>query len=210
MRPVIRFLLALWIGIGLPCPASAETPKAMTTIVIVARDTLPDPNFRNSAVLVMNHIGPAPVGLIMNRPTRIPVSRLFPNIERLAQLDDKIYFGGPVDAASVSFLFRADAPPGRATQVLEGVYISTDNELLRTLLRRDKPMEGLRIFVGYSGWASGQLEAEIGRGDWRLAPADNDAIFGRNAEHPWPERDMPDVGGRTSWRNRAVFAADMI
>jgi putative transcriptional regulator len=58
-------------------------------------------------------------------------------------------------------------------------------------------MEGLRIFVGHSGWALGQLEAEIARGDWTVAPAETDAIFHRKSEHPWPERQAPDDVHRT-------------
>jgi putative transcriptional regulator len=58
-------------------------------------------------------------------------------------------------------------------------------------------MEGLRIFIGYSGWAPGQLEAEIARGDWTLAPADPEGIFGRRAEYPWPERQAPYAPHRT-------------
>jgi len=108
-----------------------------------------------------------------------------------------VYFGGPVEIASVSFLFRADTPPEHATQVLDGVYMSTNRELLRKLLGREKPMEDLRIFVGYSGWAPGQLEAEIARGDWSLAPAEMSAIFNGKSEHRWPEPKTPDVVHRT-------------
>ena len=178
-------------------PTSADDAKPSTTILIVARAELRDSNFKNSVVLVMNNIGPAPAGVIINRPTSIAVSRLFPDLERLAQLDDKVYFGGPVEIASVSFLFRADTPPEHANQVLDGVYMSTNRELLRKLLGREKPMEGLRIFVGYSGWAPGQLEAEIARGDWSLAPAEMSAIFNGKSEHPWPEPKTPDVVHRT-------------
>jgi putative transcriptional regulator len=194
---VTRALCALLLLLGMSWPTFADDAKPLTTILLVARAELPDPNFRNSAVLVMNNIGPAPVGVIVNRPTRIAVSRLFPDLERLAQLDDKVYFGGPVQTAAVSFLFRADTPPENAVQVLDRVYISTHLELLRKLLTRDKPMEGLRIFIGYSGWAPGQLEAEIARGDWTLAPAETDAIFKGKSEHPWPDRQEPGAGRRT-------------
>ena len=148
-------------------------------------------------MLVMNNIGPAPAGVITNRPTRIAVSRLFPDLERLGQLGDKLYFGGPVEITSVSFLFRADTPPEYATQVLDGVYFSTNRELLRKLLSRDKPMDGLRIFIGHSGWAPGQLEVEIARGDWTLAAAETDAIFDGKSERPWPEQQAPDGVHRT-------------
>ena len=76
--------------------ASADNAKPLTTMLLVAQAELRDPNFKGSVVLVMNNIGPAPAGIIINRPTSIAVSRLFPDLERLAQLDDKVYFGGPV------------------------------------------------------------------------------------------------------------------
>jgi putative transcriptional regulator len=179
-------------------PAPADEAKSSTTILLVARAELHDPNFKDSVVLVMNNIAPAPAGLIINRPTRIPVSELFLDVERLAHVEDKIYFGGPVQIESVSFLFRAATPPEHATQVVDDVYLSMDGDLLRKLLGRDKPMEGLRIFIGYSGWGPGQLEAEIGRGDWTLAPPDAATIFGGKSEHPWPEKQTPEAAGRRS------------
>lgn len=193
----MRVLCAILCLLAASCPACADTAKPLTTLLLVAREELPDPNFKDSVVLVMNNIGPAPAGVIINRPTRIPVSRLFPEIERLAQVDDKIYFGGPVEIETVSFLFRADQAPEDATQVLDGVYISGSGDLLRKLLSRDKPMEGLRIFVGFSGWARGQLENEIARGDWKLAPADGNAIFERAPGQPWPEQPARGDGQRT-------------
>jgi putative transcriptional regulator len=192
-----RALCAFLLLFGMSWPTSADDTKPLTTILLVARAELADSNFKDSVVLVMNNIGPAPAGVIINRPTRIAVSRLFPDLERLAQLDDKLYFGGPVETALVSFLLRADTPPEHATQVLDGIYFSANGELLRKLLGRDKPMDGLRIFIGHSGWAPGQLEAEIARGDWALAPAETDTIFDRKSEHPWPEQQAPDAAHRT-------------
>ncbi len=192
-----RALCAFLLLFGISWPTSADDTKPLTTILLVARAELADSNFKDSVVLVMNNIGPAPAGVIINRPTRIAVSRLFPDLERLAQLDDKLYFGGPVETALVSFLFRTDTPPEHATQVLDGVHFSTNGELLRKLLGRDKPMDGLRIFIGHSGWAPGQLEAEIARGDWALAPAETDTLFDRKSEHPWPEQQAPDAAHRT-------------
>ncbi len=192
-----RALCAFLLLFGISWPTSADDTKPLTTILLVARAELADSNFKDSVVLVMNNIGPAPAGVIINRPTRIAVSRLFPDLERLAQLDDKLYFGGPVETALVSFLFRTDTPPEHTTQVLDGVHFSTNGELLRKLLGRDKPMDGLRIFIGHSGWAPGQLEAEIARGDWALAPAETDTIFDRKSEHPWPGQQAPDAAHRT-------------
>ena len=182
---------ALLLLSGLSWPTSADDAKPLTAILLHARAKLPDPNFGDSVVLVMNNIGSAPAGVIINRPTKIGVSSLFPDLERLAQLHDKLYFGGPVEIGSVWFVFRADRAREHAIQAFEGVYVSANRELLRELLGRDKPMDGLRIFIGHSGWAPGQLEAEIARGDWTLAPAETDAIFNRKSEHPWPAQQTP-------------------
>ena len=179
--------------LGMSWPTFAEDAKPLTTILLVARPGLPDSGFNNSVVLVMNNIGPAPAGVITNRPTRIAIARLFPELEPLAQLPDKVYFGGPVAIDSVSFLFRADTPLEDATEVLDGVYFSTNQELLRKLLRRGKPMNGLRVFIGHSGWAPGQLRGRdrARRLDPRARREGCEYFEGRS-EHPWPEQQAPD------------------
>ncbi len=184
-------LCALLLLSGSSRPASTPDAKPLTAILLVARDGLPDSIFTDSIVLVMNNLGPAPVGIIINRPMPIPVSRLFPDLKSLAQLRDKVYFGGPVDFGSGWFLFRAATPPEHAIQACDGVYLSADRQLLLQLLGRDKPMDSLRIFVGHAGWAPGQLEAEIDRRDWTLKRAETEAIFGGKSEHPWPSPGAP-------------------
>lgn len=189
---------ALWLLPALQWPvaaaqwrASAADAKPPTAIFIVAKDLLSDPDFGGSVVLVMNDLGPAPIGLIINRPTRVAVARLFPDLKRLGKLPDKVYFGGPVELDSVWFLFRAAAPPEHAVKACDGVYVSADRKLLLELLARDKPLQGLKIFIGHAGWAPGQLQAEIARGDWKLERADSNAIFNGKSDHPWPSSQGP-------------------
>ena len=193
-RYLARALCALLLLSGSSWPTSASDAKPLTAILLIARDDLPDSNFADSVVLVMNNLGPAPVGIIINRPMQIPVSRLFPDLKRLANVRDKVYFGGPVDFGSVWFLFRAAAPPEHAIQACDGVYLSANRQLLLQLLGRDNPVDSLRIFVGHAGWAPGQLEAEIAQRDWTLKRADMEAIFSEKSEHPWPSPQAPKRG----------------
>jgi putative transcriptional regulator len=160
--------------------------KAPTSILVMGRPDLPDDDFADSVILVMNNLGPGTAGVILNRPTKMEISHLFPEIKRLAQLHDRVYFGGPVDIHAVWFLVRAARPPEHAVKACEGVYLSADRKLLLKLLGRDRPMEGLRIFIGHSAWAPGQLEAEIDDDDWTLDRVRPDAIFNGKSEHPWP------------------------
>ena len=187
--------LCLLLALGaLPRATPADDARPLTAILIKARAELPDPFFADSVVLVMNNLGPAPVGVVINRPTPLPVARLFPDLKRLAGLNDRVYFGGPVGIESVWFLFRAAKAPEHAVRACDGVYLSASRELLLRLLDRDKPMEGLRIFMGHSGWGPGQLESEIARGDWTLAHAEPDEIFSSRSEHPWPAPPLPKDG----------------
>ena len=179
---------------GASPPTSADDARPVTAILLIGRAELPDPDFADSVVLVMNNLGAAPAGIIVNKPTHVAVAELFPDVKRLAPLHDKVYFGGPVEFGSVWFLFRAATPPEHAVQAFDGVYLSADRELLLRLLGRAKPMDGLKIFIGHAGWAPGQLEAEINRGAWNLERADSEAIFNGKSEHPWPGSQHPERG----------------
>jgi putative transcriptional regulator len=191
LRRVAGALCAVLLLFGTSGPVFAADGKPLTAILISARGELTDPSFADSIVLVMNNLAPAPVGIIINRPTPIAVSELFPGLKGVSRLHDKLYFGGPVELDSVWFLFRAAKLPEHAIQAFDDIYVSADRELLLQLLGRDKPMDGLRIFVGHSGWAPGQLEAEIGRGAWTAKRADSTAIFNGGSEHPWPGTQDP-------------------
>jgi putative transcriptional regulator len=184
-------LLALAV---LPGATPAADDQALTGILITAQAAVRDPFFGDSVVLVLNNLGPAPAGVVINRPTPLTVAKLFPDLKGLAQLPDRVYFGGPVDFGSVWFVFRAPKAPEYAVRACEGVYLSASRELLLRLLGRDKPLQGLRIFSGHAGWAPGQLESEIGRGDWKLSRADPEAIFSGKPEHPWPTPRSPKDG----------------
>jgi putative transcriptional regulator len=190
-RGVAGTFCALLVLFSVASPISADDSGPLTAILLVGKAGVPDDDFANSVVLVMNNLGPAPVGIVVNRPTRMTVPQLFPDLTRLARLNDKVYFGGPVEFGAIWFLVRAATPPQHAMQAVDGVYLSGNRELLLKLLGRPKPMDGLRIFIGHAGWAPGQLESEIDRGAWTLQRADADAIFNGKSEHPWPEPREP-------------------
>jgi putative transcriptional regulator len=42
-----------------------------------------------------------------------------------------------------------------------------------------------RVFVGYTGWVSGQLDAELLRGDWHLLPTDDQGVFAGDGAQLW-------------------------
>ena len=183
-----RALCAFLLLLAVSWPTSADNAKPLTTILLVARAELPDPNFKDSVVLVMNNIGPAPSASSSIGPRRIAVSHLFPDLERLAQLDDKVYFGGPCRhlVSVVSFFVPRRLPSMRPKFSPAFTSARTGNCCVK-LLARDKPMEGLRIFIGYSGWAPGQLQSRDRPRLLGPRPRRSGRVFDKKSEHPWPE-----------------------
>lgn len=166
-------------------PAIGEDASAMPSIFLVAKKDLPDPFFYDSVVLVTHRAGPVPMGVIINRPTPIPLSRAAPDFEKSPARDQRVFFGGPVSPEVLVVVFRDATRPTDAIEVLPGVYMSSSLEVLQEILGREKPVKDLRVFAGHAAWSRGQLEGEVARGGWHLAPADAAAIFDAKPEDLW-------------------------
>jgi len=177
--------MALLLGFAPPSFAS-DAPQ-IKSILLVARKDLPDPFFRESVVLIAPSPVGQPIGVIVNRPTRVPLSGVFPDIEALGSRGETLFFGGPVAREQLVVVFRATAPREDALEVLDGVFMTSSRDVFRELFARPNPVEGLKVFAGYAGWAPGQLEAEVARGDWHLAPADARVLFGTSPDKLWEE-----------------------
>jgi len=183
VRFALRFLLILASIAG---PASAAEGDA-NAIFLVASVEMRDPNFRETVVLVTHPREGAPWGVIINRPLEQRLSEIFTEFEILKAHKDTLFFGGPVVPDGLVFLVRAPQPPPRAVVVLRDVYFVGDVEWIEGLLRRLEPTQGLRVYAGYSGWAPGQLQAEIARGGWHVLPADTATVFEADPLRIWPE-----------------------
>src|SRR5437660_5890103 len=86
-RPGIRRLLWIAAAAALlddgarPAPAQSTQTHALAAgkFLVASRDLL-DPNFAETVVLLVHYEEDGVVGLIINRRTRIPVARLFPDL----------------------------------------------------------------------------------------------------------------------------------
>ena len=43
----------------------------------------------------------------------------------------------------------------------------------------------MRFYLGYSGWAAGQLDFELERDSWHVVAADTDSIFSAKTDSLW-------------------------
>jgi putative transcriptional regulator len=153
---------------------------------LVARRQLIDPNFNQTVVLLVEHSEEGALGLVINRPTEVKLSDVL-EIDGAARLVEPVYSGGPVAHGRMLMLLRAPETPEGAQPVFEDVHSSGSRELLERLVTQQGAVEHFRVYAGHAGWAPGQLEAEIERGGWHVAPADSDLVFSMAPENVWPE-----------------------
>ena len=141
--------LAPLLALALAGTALADE-KAIASVFLVSRHDMPDPNFHDSVLVVARHEGGGPVGLIVNKPTTIPLSRVFPDAQALRGRGDMLFFGGPVSRQQLFVVFRAASAPEDATELVEGVYMSMSAAVMRELAASGAAPDRFRVFAGYA------------------------------------------------------------
>lgn len=182
-----RLLLLAPLAAFLPWAGFAQEPDKPNSIFLVAKPRLQDPNFSKTVVLVTQPRADEPMGVIINRPTPFALNELFPENLSLRTRGDPVYFGGPVSPLTLVFVFHAVERPKEALPVLDDIYMSVSPGLLSQLISRSRFPERLKVYAGYAGWAPGQLQNEIRRGDWYVINADAETLFRMEPKSVWPE-----------------------
>jgi putative transcriptional regulator len=152
--------------------------------ILVANEKLGDPNFSHSVVLIVQfdkEVGS--VGLIINRQTGIPVSRVVPKAKQAP--NDPVYLGGPLEITGVQALLRSSEKPNHAMHVMGDIYVTASGELIEKSVVSPTDPSKLSLYLGYAGWAPGQLEVEIQSGAWSLISGDAGIIFDPHPESLW-------------------------
>jgi len=154
---------------------------------LIARPQAGGPYFYESVVLLLDYEPGGAVGLIVNRPTEIELAQLLPDVEALRGRSDRAFFGGPVERQRMMVLYRSSEPPPDSQRVAGDIHASGSFETLRKAIESGATESRFRAYVGYAGWAMGQLQGEVARGDWLIAPAEASAVFEMDSEKVWRE-----------------------
>lgn len=164
--------------------ASLEVPAA--GVFLVARRGLTDPRFRHSVIYLVAHGEDGTLGLIVNRPGDISLAQAVPDLVEEQAARHLLYFGGPVGLPMILMLARADSAAEGMEHIADDVYISSEQPVLEKALAATQPELMLRFYIGYCGWAAGQLDYELAHDSWHVVAADIDAIFADETESLWP------------------------
>ena len=148
--------------------------RALFGRLLVASPELGDPNFERGVILLLDHGAEGALGIVLNRPTGLAVEEILEPWYDQARLapPSVVFSGGPVSREAViglARLLQAEMDPLRVEGIswwrpvldrLGTVDLSVPPE------SQPFTLSGARLFSGYAGWTSGQLEEEISEGAW--------------------------------------------
>ncbi len=163
-----------------------EPESRRKTFFLVATPDMPDPMFAETVILMLPPTQPPLIaGLIVNKPTNVPVSKVFPDARFPKNEPTLAYFGGPVYPSDPSLILRGAKPTADAPRLFDDICVSTDPDSVAQLVKNPGSATDLRLILGRAQWSLDQLHAEILEGSWYVLPADADDVFSRKPKQVW-------------------------
>jgi putative transcriptional regulator len=156
----------------------------LTNQFLIAMPGMADEQFAGAVVYLCEHTPDGALGLVINKPIDITLKSLFEKVDlsldEAALGEQPVYFGGPVQTERGFVLHEHFPVEGQAfnstLSVPGGLSMTTSKDVLEAIAKGDGPRRVL-VALGYSGWAAGQLEDEIGRNGWLNVDAQPAVIF---------------------------------
>ncbi|MGE0348228.1 YqgE/AlgH family protein [Hydrogenophaga sp.] len=157
----------------------------LTNHFLIAMPGLSDELFGRSVVFMCEHSERGALGLVINKPSDIQLSRLFEKVDLPMGRDDlaqlPVFQGGPVQTERGFVLHEAVSGEGESVyastlSIPGGLEMTTSKDVLEAMASGAGPR---RVFVslGYASWGQGQLESEITENSWLTVEADPALIF---------------------------------
>jgi putative transcriptional regulator len=190
----LRLCAALALAPLLCAQSTRIRDLALGKFLVASRD-LADPHFSQTVVLLVEYASDGVVGLVLNRRTAIPISRVLALKEARGR-GDPVFAGGPVELAGVMALAQLAQAPAEGGRVFNDVYLLRTEAPLVKAMRT--PGGRFRVFLGYAGWTAVQLRRETETGSWFIFPADAGMVFDPHPGSLW-DRLIERAESRFAW-----------
>ena len=152
--------------------------------LLVAAPVLSDENFARTVILLLDHDEEGSLGLVLNRPSHVPVGAVLPSWDGRTTGTDVLFTGGPVaddNALALGLLPGPhDGPEPEAFRRLAGPFglVDLDHDPVDAMA----DLSAIRIYAGYAGWSAGQLEDEVAEGAWYVVDGGPSDVFSTEPE----------------------------
>jgi putative transcriptional regulator len=148
--------------------------------LLVSSPALIDPNFRKTVVLVAHHDHEGAMGLVLSRPSGVRAVEAVPVLVGIPGAEDPVFVGGPVQPEAFMVVAEFDDIERAAAPIIDRLGFMPADAAPDEL-----PISRLRLFAGYSGWGSGQLELELAEDSWIVVDAAGDDAFANDPDELW-------------------------
>jgi putative transcriptional regulator len=172
-------------------------PRWLGGHFLVSDFDLVDPNFHRAVILMIDHDEEGAFGLVVNRPSPFTLGEVIEGMDASPAASIPVYVGGPVQQNAL-FVLREE-PLGSTggedadEQPVEGVSFDPATQPLMDWLKGEwvglpeAERPAVRVYVGYSGWAAGQLEGELAADAWVVLRATREIVFHPDPSSAWAE-----------------------
>jgi len=165
--------------------------------VLIADPFASDFYFTRSVVLLAEYRKEeGTMGFILNKPMskeNYP-SEIFETFGQ--QLSPRVYYGGPVATTQMFYIHQLspDILEG-SEEILPDLYWGGKySDLVELIKSGAVSLDKVKFYIGYSGWAPGQLEGEIDRNFWVIDETDAEEVLGDTTDL-W-KRKLQNLGPR--------------
>jgi putative transcriptional regulator len=188
--PGLLLAVALIVTVAADARAEQLARRSLAGRLLVATEALRDPRFAKTVIYVVRHNEKGAFGLIVNLPMAdVPYERALRPFGLEVPSGSgqvRVHYGGPVEERR-GFVLHTPDWKGEGTTVVDDRFALTDDpKVLQAMAQGTGPRRAL-FFLGYAGWAPGQLDAEMTTGAWGVAPADERLVFDEDPSQKWIE-----------------------
>jgi len=195
LHPALLSLVALlWSAVASPTtpqhPDLQQPPTALAGELLVASPHIGDPRFWHTVIAIVQQDDRGAVGIVINQPV---ATVTFGELLQAFGLNParvkgtiRIFTGGPVDPAATFVLHSADYHISGTIPIDDHLAVTTNPDILEDIAHGHGPKKKLIAF-GYAGWAPGQLQMELARGDWFVIPETTSLVFDEKRDHVWDD-----------------------
>lgn len=149
---------------------------------LLATSALEGSWFEDKVIFLVEHQEEGSFGLVINQSARIPIDEVFSGFQSKERTPFRFFFGGPVQEELVQILEVGQTLFPDSPQVGPQLWLRTVEDHDQIPILDLFANSSTRIFLGYSGWTSGQLEAEVMRGCWEIVMPNPVEILSRSRE----------------------------
>jgi len=178
--------------------ACAALAMLLSSVAAVARDAIDQPailvatpalrdQLYGASVLIVTPVGGGQhIGFILNRPTPVKLSDMFPDHAPSKKVGEPIFLGGPESRSALfAVVQRQGRGAGAKLKLASDLYLEIERDRVDGVI--EKEHQQARFFAGVVVWQRGELEAELEREYWYVQEADAALVLRKSTTGMWEE-----------------------